>query len=73
MTTSNSGPLTTERRVPTLDREANEWVLRVHGAGPVRVKQNGLAHQILESAVRAYWNGMADKTGEIKRALEIAP
>jgi len=65
----------TERTLPVLDKEDDEWILRVYRAAPVRIKvaDRALACQIWESATWAYRNGADDVRGEIKSALGIEP
>jgi hypothetical protein len=64
-----------EQNLPVLDKEGDEWILKVNGAGPVRIKvaDRALASQIWEAATWAYRNGADDTRRQIKSALGIGP
>ena len=63
----------TSENVPVLDKEGEEWVLKVDGAAPVRIPyaQRGLANSIWQAAQRAYINGRLDVEQAMRRAMGI--
>jgi len=62
-----------KENVPILDKEGDEWVLKVDGEAPVRIPydQRALANSIWKAAQRAYINGRIDVMQAMQRAMGI--
>ena len=60
-------------RVPTCEKDGDQWIIKVERGAPVRVKDGWLAYQILRLAAWSYHNGRDDALGEVRDAIGVSP